>query len=37
MMLSSELADGVRWAFIDRNARKGHKPSDHAPQFVDVL
>jgi exodeoxyribonuclease-3 len=37
MMLSSELADRVTWAFIDRNARKGHKPSDHAPQFVDVL
>jgi exodeoxyribonuclease-3 len=37
MMLSSELADRVTWAFIDRNARKGHKPSDHAPQFVDVV
>jgi exodeoxyribonuclease-3 len=37
MMLSSALADRVTWAFIDRNARKGHKPSDHAPQFVDVL
>jgi hypothetical protein len=26
----------VRWALIDRNARKGAKPSDHAPLFVDV-
>ena len=35
-MLSSDLADRVAWAFIDRNARKGHKPSDHAPLFVDL-
>jgi exodeoxyribonuclease-3 len=30
------LADGVRWAIIDRNARKGQAPSDHAPVVVDV-
>jgi exodeoxyribonuclease-3 len=36
VMLSSPLADRVEWAFIDRNARKGSKPSDHAPVFVDV-
>jgi exodeoxyribonuclease III len=36
VLLSSDLADGVRWALIDRNARKGAKPSDHAPLFVDV-
>jgi exodeoxyribonuclease-3 len=36
LMLSSALADRVEWAFIDRNARKGSKPSDHAPVFVDV-
>jgi exodeoxyribonuclease-3 len=36
MMLSSDLADRVTWAFIDRNARKGQKPSDHAPLFVDI-
>jgi exodeoxyribonuclease III len=35
-MLSSPLAERVEWAFIDRNARKGQKPSDHAPLFVDV-
>jgi exonuclease III len=26
----------VTWALIDRNARKGSKPSDHAPVLVDV-
>jgi exodeoxyribonuclease-3 len=36
VLLSSGLADRVRWALIDRNARKGQKPSDHAPVFVDV-
>jgi exodeoxyribonuclease-3 len=36
LMLSSPLAERVEWAFIDRNARKGQKPSDHAPLFVDV-
>ena len=36
VLLSSDLADRVTWALIDRNARKGSKPSDHAPLFVDV-
>jgi exodeoxyribonuclease-3 len=36
LLVSSPLADRVEWAFIDRNARKGQKPSDHAPLFVDV-
>jgi exodeoxyribonuclease III len=36
VLLSSGLADRVTWALIDRNARKGQKPSDHAPLFVDV-
>ncbi len=36
LLLSSDLADRVTWALIDRNARKGPKPSDHAPVFVDV-
>jgi exodeoxyribonuclease III len=26
----------VRWAVIDRNARKGKQPSDHAPVVVDL-
>lgn len=30
------VADRVRWALVDRNARKGQKPSDHAPVVVDV-
>ncbi len=36
LLLSPDLADHVTWALIDRNARKGPKPSDHAPVFVDV-
>jgi exodeoxyribonuclease-3 len=36
VLVSSSLAGGVRWALIDRNARKGKLPSDHAPLVVDV-
>jgi exodeoxyribonuclease-3 len=36
VLMSSPLADNVTWALVDRNARKGSKPSDHAPLFVDV-
>ena len=36
LMLSPDLADATSFALIDRNARKGQKPSDHAPVFVDV-
>ncbi|HET6954793.1 MAG TPA: exodeoxyribonuclease III [Acidimicrobiales bacterium] len=36
LLLSSDIADRVTWALVDRNARKGAKPSDHAPVFVDV-
>jgi exodeoxyribonuclease-3 len=36
ILLSRPLADLVTNAFIDRNARKGKQPSDHAPVFVDV-
>jgi exodeoxyribonuclease III len=36
LLLSDEVADRVTWALVDRNARKGSKPSDHAPVFVDV-
>jgi exodeoxyribonuclease-3 len=31
-----ELADGVKSAYIDREARKGKGPSDHAPIVVDL-
>jgi exodeoxyribonuclease-3 len=33
---SPDLADRVRWALIDRNARKGKQPSDHAPLVVQL-
>ena len=26
----------VEWCIIDRNARKGKQPSDHAPVIVDL-
>ena len=35
MLASKALADRSRWALIDRNARKGQQPSDHAPLIVD--
>jgi len=33
---SAPLAEQVRWTLIDRNARKGKQPSDHAPLVVDL-
>lgn len=36
LLLSAGLAERARWALVDRNARKGKAPSDHAPTFVDV-
>ena len=36
ILLSKELAESSSYALIDRNARKGKLPSDHAPVFVDV-
>ena len=36
VLVSRVLADKVSWALVDRNARKGKLPSDHAPVFVDV-
>jgi exodeoxyribonuclease-3 len=35
MLASKPLAERSRWALIDRNARKGQLPSDHAPLIVD--
>jgi exodeoxyribonuclease-3 len=32
---SAQLADSVKSAYIDREARKGKAPSDHAPVLVD--
>lgn len=31
IMTTASLADRLRWVVVDRNARKGDKPSDHAP------
>ena len=36
VLLSKPLADRCRYALIDRNARKGRQPSDHAPVLVDL-
>ncbi|GAC1590508.1 MAG: exodeoxyribonuclease III [Acidimicrobiales bacterium] len=36
VMVSAPLARAVRWAIVDRNARKGKLPSDHAPVIVDL-
>jgi exodeoxyribonuclease-3 len=36
VLLSRPFADHVTWALVDRNARKGKLPSDHAPVLVDV-
>ncbi len=36
LLLSKGLADKSRWVLVDRNARKGDKPSDHAPLLVDL-
>lgn len=35
-LLSAPLADRLRYAAIDREARKGPQPSDHAPLVVEV-
>jgi exodeoxyribonuclease-3 len=36
ILLTSGLADRVSFALIDRFARKGKQPSDHAPVLVDI-
>jgi exodeoxyribonuclease III len=36
VLLTEVLAKNASYALIDRNARKGKQPSDHAPVFVDV-
>ena len=33
---TAPLAERTRWATVDRNARKGQSPSDHAPLIVDL-
>jgi exodeoxyribonuclease-3 len=34
--VTEPLAPRVRWGLVDRNARKGKLPSDHAPLLVDI-
>ncbi len=36
VLVTAPLAGRVRWALVDRNARKGKLPSDHAPLVVDL-
>jgi exodeoxyribonuclease-3 len=36
ILLSRELAGRCTAVRIDRNARKGEKPSDHAPVIADL-
>jgi exodeoxyribonuclease-3 len=36
VLVTEVLATGITWALIDRNARKGEKPSDHTPVFIDT-
>ena len=35
MLVSKPLAEHVTWGLVDRNARKGKLPSDHAPLVID--
>lgn len=35
LLVSESVKSNLRWALIDRNARKGEKPSDHAPVIID--
>ena len=34
--LTARLAARLQWAIVDRNARKGKGPSDHAPVVIDL-
>ena len=36
VLVTAPLARGVRWGLVDRNARKGKLPSDHAPLVIDI-
>ncbi|MCF8570218.1 exodeoxyribonuclease III [Gordonia sp. HY002] len=36
LLAGGSVADRVQAAWVDRKARKGTKPSDHAPVFVDL-
>lgn len=36
VLVAAPIAGRVRWAVVDRNARKGSQPSDHAPLVIDL-
>ena len=36
VLATRPVAERVTWAVVDRNARKGKLPSDHAPVIVDL-
>ena len=36
VMVTRPVAERVTWALIDRNARKGKLPSDHAPVIIEL-
>ena len=36
MLGTAAVSEALRWALVDRNARKGTLPSDHAPVVVDL-
>ncbi len=36
ILVTEVLAGNTTFALIDRQARKGQKPSDHAPVFIDT-
>lgn len=36
VLVTEPLARAVRWGIVDRNARKGKLPSDHAPLVIDL-
>jgi exodeoxyribonuclease III len=36
VLVTRPLVDRIRWCVVDRNARKGKQPSDHAPVVLDL-
>ena len=36
VLASASVVERAEWCIIDRNARKGKPPSDHAPVIVDL-
>jgi len=36
VLATRPVVDRVTWALVDRNARKGKQPSDHAPVLIDL-